>query len=237
MPLLSVNINKIALIRNSRGTNNPDLLKVALDCERFGAQGITLHPRPDQRHARYDDCVELKKVLSTELNIEGYPTQDFIDVVLAVQPAQVTLVPDAPNALTSDAGWDTVTHQAMLTDVIKTLNARNIRTSLFVGTDAIHVEYAAKCGAQRIELYTEHYAKNFITHKHEVILPYINAANVATANGLGINAGHDLNLDNLAFFAQQLPNLLEVSIGHALVCDAIYLGLENTIQLYNRCLK
>jgi pyridoxine 5-phosphate synthase len=237
MPLLSVNINKIALIRNSRGTNNPDLIKVALDCERFGAQGITLHPRPDQRHARYDDCVELKKVLSTELNMEGYPTQEFIDVVLAVQPAQVTLVPDAPNALTSDAGWDTVTHQAMLTDVIKILNARNIRTSLFVGTDAIHVEYAAKCGAQRIELYTEHYAKNFITHKNEVILPYIHAANVATANGLGINAGHDLNLDNLAFFAQQLPNLLEVSIGHALVCDALYLGLENTIQLYNRCLK
>jgi pyridoxine 5-phosphate synthase len=237
MPLLSVNINKIALIRNSRGTNNPDLIKVALDCERFGAQGITLHPRPDQRHARYDDCVELKKVLSTELNMEGYPTQDFINVVLAVQPAQVTLVPDAPNALTSDAGWDTVTHQAMLTDVIKTLNARNIRTSLFVGTDAIHVEYAAKCGAQRIELYTEHYAKNFITHKNEVILPYIHAANVATGNGLGINAGHDLNLDNLAFFGQQLPNLLEVSIGHALVCDALYLGLENTIQLYNRCLK
>ncbi len=237
MPLLSVNINKIALIRNSRGTNNPDLIKVALDCERFGAQGITLHPRPDQRHARYDDCVELKKILTTELNIEGYPTQEFIDIVLDVQPAQVTLVPDAPNALTSDAGWDTVTHQAMLTDVIKTLNARNIRTSLFVGTNAIHVEYAAKCGAQRIELYTEHYAKNFNTNKNEVILPYVNAANVATANGLGINAGHDLNLDNLVFFAQQLPNLLEVSIGHALVCDAIYLGLENTIQLYNRCLR
>ncbi len=237
MTLLSVNINKIALIRNSRGTNTPNLLQVALDCERFGAQGITLHPRPDQRHARYDDCVELKKILTTELNIEGYPTQEFMDVVLAVQPAQVTLVPDAPNALTSNAGWDTLTHQAMLSDVIAQLQARNIRTSLFVDTNTQHIEYAAKCGAQRIELYTEHYAKNYLTNKQHVIQPYITAANVAISNNLGVNAGHDLSLDNLTYFAQHIPQLLEVSIGHALVCDALYMGLENTIQLYRRCLN
>jgi pyridoxine 5-phosphate synthase len=235
--LLSVNINKIALIRNSRGTNTPNLLQVAQDCERFGAQGITLHPRPDQRHARYDDCVALKNILTTELNIEGYPTQEFMDVVLAVQPAQVTLVPDAPSALTSNAGWDTVTHQHLLTDVIMELHKRNIRTSLFVDTTAHYVEHAAKCGAQRIELYTEHYAKHYLTQHQEVIQPYINAANVAIANNLGVNAGHDLSLDNLAYFAQHIPQLLEVSIGHALVCDALYLGLENTIQLYRRCLK
>lgn len=236
MTLLSVNINKIALIRNSRGTNTPNLLQVALDCERFGAQGITLHPRPDQRHARYDDCVELKKVLTTELNIEGYPTQEFMDVVLTVQPAQVTLVPDAPNALTSNAGWDTITHQTMLSDVIAQLKASNIRTSLFVDTNTQHIEHAAKCGAQRIELYTEHYAKNYLTNKQQVIQPYITAANVALNNNLGVNAGHDLSLDNLAYFAQHVPQLLEVSIGHALVCDALYMGLENTIQLYRRCL-
>ncbi|MDR2962897.1 MAG: pyridoxine 5'-phosphate synthase [Bacteroidales bacterium] len=237
MTILSVNINKIALIRNSRGANNPNVVQVALDCERFGAQGITLHPRPDERHAKYSDVQELKQTIHTELNVEGYPTEKFMQVVCAAQPAQVTLVPDPPQAITSNSGWDTKTNFALLQEIIQELHAHNIRSSIFVNPEQEMIEYAAKIGCKRIELYTEPYAANYSFNKEQAIAPYIACAQFAADCGLQVNAGHDLSLENLAYFKQQLPVLHEVSIGHALVCDALYLGLEKTIQLYREQLK
>ncbi|OYU97774.1 MAG: pyridoxine 5'-phosphate synthase [Bacteroidetes bacterium B1(2017)] len=238
MAKLSVNINKLALIRNSRGGNNPDLIKSALDCELFGADGITVHPRPDERHIRYSDTYELKKILHTEFNIEGNPKeQKFIDLVLATNPHQVTLVPDASNQLTSDHGWDTVGEKNYLKNILQVFKSKGIRTSLFVDPIEAMVEGAKECGADRIELYTESYAAKFSENKTMAILPYVKAAQLANQIGLGINAGHDLNKENLSYFAKSIEGLLEVSIGHALICDAIYLGLENTIQIYKRCLK
>ncbi len=235
MVVLSVNINKIALIRNSRGSNMPNLLKVALDLERFGAQGITVHPRPDARHITYDDCVILRQNITTELNIEGNPTPDFVKMVCEVKPAQVTLVPDDPQALTSNAGWNTIKYKDFLYKVINEFKKHNIRTSVFIDTDLQLIEEAANCGADRIELYTEHYAKNYLAQKN-VVNEYVIAAEHAVKFGLGVNAGHDLNLDNLAYFKQNVTHLKEVSIGHALVCDALYYGFDNTINMYKRCL-
>jgi pyridoxine 5-phosphate synthase len=232
MTKLSVNINKIATLRNARGGNLPDVLKAALDCERYGAQGITVHPRPDERHIRYHDVYELKPVLSTEFNIEGNPEAKFMDLVLAVKPAQVTLVPDAVDAITSNAGWDTVKYKNHLADIISELHKNNIRTSIFVDADPAMAEAAAYTGTDRIELYTEGYATNYSRGREEAIAPYVLAARAAREAGLGINAGHDLNLENLRFFASQIEGLLEVSIGHALIADALYYGLEKTIQLY-----
>jgi pyridoxine 5-phosphate synthase len=237
MTKLSVNINKIATLRNSRGGNMPDLLKVAQDCERFGAQGITVHPRPDERHIRYQDVLDLKPLVKTEFNIEGYPSKKFIDLVLKVMPEQVTLVPDPPEALTSNAGWDTKTNKSLLQEVIAEFKKAGIRTSIFVDTELVNIDHALETGTDRIELYTEDYAKNYHKNRETAIAPYIKAAMRANELNLGINAGHDLNLDNLAFFKSQIPGLLEVSIGHALISDALYLGLENTIQLYLRELK
>ncbi|MEI6509027.1 MAG: pyridoxine 5'-phosphate synthase [Bacteroidota bacterium] len=238
MTKLSVNINKFATLRNSRGGNNPDLIKAALDCERFGAEGITVHPRPDERHIRYADVYALKNVLTTELNIEGNPKeQKFIDLVLAVKPAQVTLVPDAEGQLTSDHGWNTIEHKDYLIDIISEFKRNNIRTSIFVDADIKMIDGAKETGTDRIELYTEQFAQLFSAHKEEAIIPFVVAATRASELGIGINAGHDLSLDNLKFFNQHIPGLLEVSIGHALVCDALYYGLENTIQLYLRQLK
>jgi pyridoxine 5-phosphate synthase len=232
MTRLSVNINKIATLRNARGGNMPDLIKAATDCERFGAQGITVHPRPDERHIRYRDVLELKPVVTTEFNIEGYPNNAFIDLVNKVKPAQVTLVPDPPHVLTSNAGWDTIKNASFLSDVIKEFHAYGIRTSIFIETDVRMIEHAAKTGTDRVELYTESYAGNYPSGKEKAIAPFIEAAKHANTVGLGLNAGHDLNLENLKFFARNIPGLLEVSIGHALICDALYFGLENTIQLY-----
>lgn len=232
MVRLSVNINKIALIRNSRGANMPDILQVAKDCERFGAQGITVHPRPDQRHIRFDDLPALKKIVTTEFNIEGYPSEDFIDMVCDVKPHQVTLVPDPPGALTSNAGWDTISNEQWLISVIEKFQQEGIRVSLFVDPVAEMVIGAKKCKADRIEFYTGPYAHDFTTNKENAIKDYVHAAGIASKIGIGVNAGHDLNLDNLRYFKENLPNLLEVSIGHALICDALYLGLKNTIQLY-----
>ena len=237
MTKLSVNINKIATLRNARGGNLPDLIRVALDCERFGAEGITVHPRPDQRHIRYRDVYDLKPLLSTEFNIEGYPSEEFIKLVLDVVPAQVTLVPDPPGVLTSNAGWDTIKNETFLMEVIRTFRQKGIRTSVFIDPDPEMIRRAKKTGTDRIELYTESYASNFSSAKEEAVRPYAFAAGVALETGLGINAGHDLNLDNLRYFHQHIPGLLEVSIGHALICDALYLGLENTIQLYRRQLS
>ncbi len=237
MTKLSVNINKIATIRNARGTNNPNLVKVAMDCERFGAEGITVHPRPDERHIKYTDVLELKPILKTEFNIEGYPDKSFIDLVKSVKPAQVTLVPDPPGVLTSNAGWDTIKNESFLIEIIKELKSLGIRTSIFIDTDLKFIENAAKTGADRIELYTEKYASTYIFNRETAIKPYVTAAEIAFKNALGINAGHDLSLENLKYFSEQIPNLLEVSIGHALICDALYYGLENTIQMYLRCLK
>jgi pyridoxine 5-phosphate synthase len=235
MTRLSVNINKIATIRNSRGGNNPDLIKVALDAERFGAEGITVHPRPDERHIRYDDVRALKKVLTTEFNIEGNcKEQKFIDLVLEIKPDQVTLVPDAENQLTSDHGWDTIQHKSYLTEMIAVFKQAGIRTSIFCDPEVKMIEGAVLTGTDRIELYTEQYAKSYHIDKLKAVAPYVAAAEVAHKLGLGINAGHDLDLNNLSFFAQQIPQLDEVSIGHALICDALYYGLENTIQLYRR---
>jgi pyridoxine 5-phosphate synthase len=232
---LSVNINKIATLRNARGGNNPNLIAVALDCERFGADGITVHPRPDERHIRYEDVLQLKKVLTTELNIEGNPLEDkFVELVLATKPAQVTLVPDAIGQLTSNHGWDTIKHQQYLTKILEVFTAQNIRTSIFVDANAAMIKGAAQIGTNRIELYTESYANTYNQNKNEAIAKYIVAAQTANEMNLGINAGHDLDLKNLKYFAQHIPSLLEVSIGHALVCDALYLGLQNTIQLYKR---
>ncbi len=232
MTVLSVNINKFATLRNARGGNTPNVLKAALDCERFGAMGITVHPRPDERHIRYEDVRNLKPLLSTEFNIEGYPDQRFIDLVLEVQPAQVTLVPDPPGVLTSNAGWDTVKYGEFLKDTVAVFRNAGIRTSLFIDTDLRNIEAASTTGTNRIELYTEGYAKGFPVNKEQAIAPYSAAAARALSLGLGINAGHDLNLDNLRYFRENIPGLLEVSIGHALVCDALYLGLENTVRLY-----
>jgi pyridoxine 5-phosphate synthase len=234
---LSVNINKIALIRNARGANLPDINKIALDCERYGAQGITVHPRPDQRHIRFDDLENLKKILTTEFNIEGYPSRQFIELVCAVKPAQVTLVPDPPDALTSSAGWDTVKHQLFLGDVISEFQKNGIRTSIFIDPDSTMIEQAATTGTNRVELYTESYARQYHKNREEAIEPYVIAAKTAVNLGLGLNAGHDLNLDNLAFFNKNIPGLLEVSIGHALVCDALYFGLQNTIGMYLQQLR
>jgi pyridoxine 5-phosphate synthase len=236
MTRLSVNINKIATIRNARGGNNPDLVKVALDCERFGAQGITVHPRPDERHIRYQDVLDLHGVVTTEFNIEGNPDERFIELVKRVKPAQVTLVPDAPDAITSNAGWDTIRHADHLRALIDTFKADGIRVSIFVDADERMVEGAKAVGTDRIELYTEPYAAHYFANRAEAVAPFVRAAQRAQELGLGVNAGHDLSLDNLQYFAEQVPGLLEVSIGHALICDALYFGLENTIQLYRRCL-
>jgi pyridoxine 5-phosphate synthase len=235
---LSVNINKIATIRNSRGGNTPNLLKVALDCERFGAQGITVHPRPDERHIRYKDVQELKPLLTTEFNIEGNPKeQKFLDLVLENKPAQVTLVPDGLGQLTSDHGWDTITHKEYLKEIISVFKKAGIRTSIFVDADVKMIEGSLATGTDRIELYTESYAKEYSLNKEKAIAPFIVAAKKANELGLGINAGHDLSLQNLNYFAKNVEGLLEVSIGHALISDALYFGLENTIQLYLRELK
>jgi pyridoxine 5-phosphate synthase len=237
MTRLSVNINKIATLRNARGGDLPNVVKAALDCERFGAQGITVHPRPDERHIRYKDVLDLKPLLTTEFNIEGYPSRSFIDLVVGVRPAQVTLVPDPPGVLTSNAGWDTVKHASFLEEVISEFKNNGIRTSVFIETDPVMIRNAAKTGTDRIELYTESYAKNFSGGAETAVRPFADAAKIALEAGLGINAGHDLNLENLRFFSQNVPGLLEVSIGHALICDALYLGLENAVQLYLRQLK
>ncbi len=237
MTSLSVNINKIATLRNARGGNLPNVVKAALDCERFGAQGITVHPRPDERHIRYKDVADLKPMLTTEFNIEGYPSRSFIDLVAEIRPAQVTLVPDPPGVLTSNAGWDTIQHASFLKEVIDEFHLHGIRTSVFIETDPLMIRNAAKTGTDRIELYTESYAKYFASGREDAVRPFISAASVAIESGLGVNAGHDLNLENLRYFAHQLPGLMEVSIGHALICDALYYGLENTIQLYLRQLQ
>ncbi|MEO6187743.1 MAG: pyridoxine 5'-phosphate synthase [Ginsengibacter sp.] len=236
MTKLSVNINKIATLRNSRGGNNPDLIKTAVDIQRFGAEGITIHPRPDERHIRYADVYELKKIVTTEFNIEGNPReQKFIDLVLANKPQQVTLVPDAEGQLTSDHGWDTIKHREYLIDIIAVFREAGIRVSIFVDPDLKVVEGAKETGTDRIELYTEGYAKAFASgDKIAAIQPYVTAATRANELGLGINAGHDLDLHNLKYFAQNIPGLMEVSIGHALICDALYFGLENAVQLYRR---
>ena len=237
MTKLSVNINKIATLRNSRGGNNPDVIKIAQDIERFGADGITVHPRPDERHIRYADVYELTKVLTTEFNIEGNPKeQKFVDLVMATKPAQVTLVPDTEGQLTSDHGWDTIIHKTYLQDIIALFKSNGIRTSIFVDADIKMIDGAKETGTDRIELYTESYAQHYSTQKEKAIAPFIDAAKKAQEIGLGINAGHDLSLENLAYFAQYIPGLLEVSIGHALIADALYYGLENTVQLYKRCL-
>ena len=237
MTNLSVNINKVATIRNARGGNRPDVLQVAQDCESFGAQGITVHPRPDERHIRYSDVYGLKPLVKTEFNIEGYPCERFIDLVLKVKPTQVTLVPDAPDAITSNAGWDVKNHFDFLNELVDTFTAQGIRTSIFVGTDLENIEWAAKTGTDRVELYTEPYASAYASNREQAIAPFIEAARKAKSLGLGVNAGHDLNLDNLAFFHQQIPWLDEVSIGHALICDALYLGLRETIKQYREQLK
>lgn len=237
MTKLSVNINKLATLRNARGHNRPDILRAARDIERFGAEGITVHPRPDERHIRYQDVRDLKATVTTELNVEGNPTPDFLALCREVRPEQVTLVPDTPEAITSNAGWDVVTHQLYLRDIVAELKALGCRVSIFLDPDLSLVEAAATTGTDRIELYTEAYAQQYPAHREAAVAPYRAAAARAGQLGLGVNAGHDLDLDNLAWLHQQLPELAEVSIGHALVCDAIYLGLENTVQLYKRQLK
>ena len=234
MTRLSVNINKIATIRNARGGNIPNVLNAAINCQLYGADGITVHPRPDERHIRYKDVIDIRPIIKTEFNIEGNPSDSFIDLVLSVKPDQVTLVPDKHDAITSNAGWDTLKHRSFLTDVIATFKKAGIRTSLFVDTKKVNIENAVVAGTDRVELYTEPYASGFIKNAVEAIDPFIRAAELARDLGLGLNAGHDLNLDNLAFFHQNIPWLLEVSIGHALISDALYLGLENTIQMYKR---
>ena len=237
MTKLSVNINKVATLRNARGGNNPDVEKVALDCELFGAEGITVHPRPDERHIRYADVYALRPVLKTEFNIEGYPSKKFIDLVLRVKPTQVTLVPDAPDQITSNCGWDTKTHQAFLTELMDTFGEAGIRTSIFVGTDLELIEYAAKTGADRVELYTEPYASLYPKNPEAAVAPFIEAAERVHKLGMGLNAGHDLSLVNLKYFHDNIPWLDEVSIGHALICDALYLGLKKTIEEYKNCLR
>lgn len=237
MTNLSVNINKIATLRNARGENRPSVEDVACDCEAFGADGITVHPRPDERHIRRADVFKLRPLIKTEFNIEGYPSPDFIDLVLKVRPAQVTLVPDAPDALTSSAGWDTVKNLEFLSGVVDTFKEAGIRTSIFVDPDPDMIAAAAKTGADRVELYTKPYADKFPTDPAAAVAPYTVASNAARRHGLGVNAGHDLNLDNLAYFRRNVPYLNEVSIGHALICDALYLGLAETIKRYKKALQ
>ena len=237
MTKLSVNINKIATLRNARGGDNPNLIQVAKDCERFGAQGITVHPRPDQRHIRYQDVYDLKQTVTTEFNIEGYPSERFMQLVLDVKPEQVTLVPDPPEAITSDNGWDTVNDAEELIPITTKLKAAGIRVSVFANPDIKIIEGARNCGVDRIELYTGPYADNFEVNKEKAVSDYLLAGNKAKELGIGLNAGHDLDLTNLAFLKATIPHMDEVSIGHALVCDALYYGLENTIQLYLRQLK
>ncbi len=237
MTRLSVNINKIATLRNARGGSVPNVLEAALNCERFGAQGITVHPRPDERHIRYQDVRDLKPKLKTEFNIEGYPSPDFIDLVLEVRPDQVTLVPDPPDVLTSNAGWNTIEQASFLKEVVTHLKKAGIRVSLFMECNEDYIEAAAVTGADRIELYTEDYARGFNKDPDNAVAPFVVSAEIAQKHGLGVNAGHDLSMENLEFFAASVPNLLEVSIGHALIADALYLGLENTIQMYRRKLE
>jgi pyridoxine 5-phosphate synthase len=237
MTRLSVNINKLATLRNARGGNNPDVVRMALDIERYGAQGITVHPRPDERHIRRSDVHALKPVLTTEFNIEGYPSEEFIALVLEVRPAQVTLVPDPPGVLTSNAGWDARTQKSLLTEVVHRFKEAGIRTSLFMGTDTELLAHAAETGTDRVELYTEPYALTFAADKQRAVEPFARAAERAAELGLGLNAGHDLDLHNLAFFQRNVPGLIEVSIGHALICDALRFGLENTVALYLRELR
>ncbi len=236
MTKLSVNINKIAVVRNSRGGNRPNVLQAALDIERFGADGITVHPRPDQRHIRYADVRELKPRLSTEFNIEGNPIPSFVELVLEACPAQVTLVPDGPDVLTSNAGWDTLRHRDFLKEVADRFHEKGIRVSIFVDPDPEMVRGAVACGADRVELYTEAYARNYASDREAAIAPYLRAAEAARDCGLGLNAGHDLDLENLAYFSERIPWLDEVSIGHALISDALYLGLEETVARYQKCL-
>lgn len=237
MTHLSVNINKVATIRNARGGNMPNLINIAQDCELFGAEGITVHPRPDERHIRYSDVYELKPVIKTEFNIEGYPSPEFVDLVLKVKPTQVTLVPDAPDAITSNAGWDVNEHFTTLSELVDAFTGVGVRTSIFVGTELDNIEAAAKTGTDRIELYTEPYASLYGQDKESAIAPFVKAAEFAKNLGLGVNAGHDLNLENLAWFSHHIPCIEEVSIGHALICDALYYGLKETISLYKACLR
>jgi len=232
MIALSVNINKIATIRNARGGNTPDVIVAAQNIERFGADGITVHPRPDERHIRYADVPELKNIVSTEFNVEGYPTPDFLELVIQSKPHQVTLVPDAPDAITSNAGWDVDTHFEFLSDIVKELHLHGMRVSIFMEANPALMAKAAATGTDRVELYTESYAVGYLKNKENAVAPFIEAAKAAHAEGMGINAGHDLNLENLKYFAQQVPYLDEVSIGHALISDALYFGLENTVQMY-----
>ncbi len=234
MTRLSVNINKIATLRNSRGGNIPDVLKVAADCQRFGAEGITVHPRPDERHIRYQDVRNLKPLITTEFNIEGYPSDDFLKLVFEVMPDQVTLVPDPPGALTSNSGWDVIKNMEFLVKVINEFKSKGIRTSIFIGTDIEQIKAAADAGTDRVELYTEPYATGYPTGREKAIEPFVKAAVAANNARLGINAGHDLSLENLKYFSEHIPGLLEVSIGHALISDALYYGLENTILMYKR---
>ena len=238
MTKLSVNINKLATLRNSRGGNNPDVVKAAIDAQSFGADGITVHPRPDERHIRYDDVREIKKIITTEFNIEGNPTEEkFVNLVLEVSPEQVTLVPDELGQLTSNHGWNTIQHQSYLKDIINVFKRANIRVSIFVDPDANMIEYAAKAGADRVELYTEGYARQYLSNPKEAVMPYWLAAKKCQSLGLGLNAGHDLDLNNLKFLKQQIPWIDEVSIGHALISDAIYLGLKKAIQQYKEQLQ
>ncbi len=237
MTKLSVNINKIATLRNARGGRYPDVLKAAIDCQRFGAEGITVHPRPDERHIRYADVLDIAPLISTEFNIEGYPNASFMDLVLRVKPHQVTLVPDPPEALTSNAGWDTLANAGLLSEVLAEFKRHGIRTSLFTGTEARMIEGARAVGADRVEFYTEPYADLYPENKEAAVRPFVDAAKVASDLGLGINAGHDLSLHNLRYLVQCIPAILEVSIGHALISDALYFGLENTIQRYRRELQ
>jgi len=236
MTKLSVNINKIATLRNARGGNVPDVLKIALDCEAFGAKGITVHPRPDERHIRYDDVLQLRPLITTEFNIEGNPEKRFMDLVIKVKPHQVTLVPDSHEAVTSNAGWDTTTHFSFLSDIVDELRSNGIRSSIFVGTDIKDIQNAAKIGADRIELYTEPYASGYLKNREAAIKPFIEAAKMAKSLGLGVNAGHDLSLENLSYFHENIPWIEEVSIGHALIADALYFGLKKTIESYTNCL-
>ncbi len=236
MTNLSVNINKIATLRNARGGDMPNVIQAAIDCQRFGADGITIHPRPDQRHITKKDAYDIKHTIKTEYNIEGYPSDNFIKMVLDINPDQVTLVPDAVDVITSNNGWDTVKNKSFLSEVIAELKSKKIRTSVFVNPEDKMIEAAKACGADRIELYTESYAVLFLKDKIKAIKPYKKAASIAEQCGLEVNAGHDLNLENLEFFSNEIPNLCEVSIGHALISDALYLGLENTIQMYKRLL-
>lgn len=237
MTKLSVNINKIATLRNARGGDTPNLVQSAIDIQNFGAQGITIHPRPDERHIRYQDAFDLKPIVSTEYNIEGNPVQQFMDLVLEIKPTQVTLVPDAVDAITSNAGWDTINNQDFLKEIIAEFKRNNIRTSIFMGVELPLIEAAAKTGADRIELYTEAYAIAYANGNEKGVLPYVAAANLANNLDMGVNAGHDLSLDNLHFFAKEVPGLLEVSIGHALISEALYFGLQNVVSMYLQKLK